>query len=92
MALKILWSYLTGRKQRTKINQSFSTWAEISFGAPQGSIMGPHLFIIYINDLSMSIEEFDVASYSDHCTAYEYKKTSDEIIICAYLNGTKIII
>ena len=81
-ALKLLWSYLTGRKHRTKINQSFSAWAEILFGVPQGSILGPLLFIIYINDLFMFTEDFDVANYADDCSAYEYKKTLSEVITC----------
>ena len=82
IALKLLCSNLTGRKQRTKINQSFSAWAEILFGVPQGSILGPLLFIIYLNDLFIFTDKFDVANYADDSSAYEYKKTLDEVITC----------
>ena len=43
-ALKFIYSYLKGRKQRTKINSSYSSFAEILFGVPQGSIPGPLIF------------------------------------------------
>ena len=45
-AIKLLHSYLTNRKQRTKINNSFSEWVEILIGIPQGSDLGPLIFTI----------------------------------------------
>ena len=47
-SLAYIYSYLSDRKQRTKVNNSYSRWADIKSGIPQGSIIGPLLFNIYI--------------------------------------------
>ena len=69
-ALEIIWSYLNNRLQRTKINASFSSWTEILQGVPQGSILGPILFNLYINDLFLILKECDVCNYADDTTPY----------------------
>ena len=53
-SLKLIHSYLSNRKQRVKVNDSYSSWSAILFGVPQRSIVGPLLFNIFICDVLLS--------------------------------------
>ena len=89
-SVRYIHSYLTDRKQRVKINASFSEWSKIKYGAPQGSILGPLLFNIFICDLFFDIIDIEVANYSDDTTPYTYDYTIENVIQKLEINGNKI--
>ena len=64
-ALNWFLSYLTNRVQCVSISRKCSNFLPISTGVPQGSILGPLLFIIYLNDLSRCTPNFDFTLYTD---------------------------
>ena len=79
-ALRFVHSYLKNRMQRTKINSEYSSWEEILFGVPQGSILGPLLFNIFLCDLYLIMENIDIASYADDNTPYTTGNSLEEVI------------
>lgn len=73
--LKIFDSYLVGRKQCVRINDSISYFETIKYGVPQGTVLGPLLFIIYVNDLFSIQSSGKIISYADD-TAIFYEDSS----------------
>ena len=73
-------SYLKNCMQRTKINSEYSYWEEIMFGVPEGSILGPLLFNIFLCDLFLIMENIGIASYADDNTPYTTGNSIEEVI------------
>ena len=67
-SLELMKSYLTNRWQRTKVNLSFSNWTELLQGVRQGSVLGPLLFNIYINDIFYVTEFTNICNYANGTT------------------------
>ena len=79
-SLKLMHSYLSGRKQRTKIGNSYSPWEDITQGVPQGSILGPLLFNIFLCDMFFLLHDIEIASYADDTTPYVSANSIEETI------------
>ena len=69
-SLNFLLDYLSLRKHRTKVGSSCSKWSEICRGMPQGSILGPLLFNILINDIFFFVEKSEISNFTDDKTIY----------------------
>ena len=75
-----IYSYLKRRKQGVKINGTESIFLILLSGVPQGSILGPILFNIFINDLFLFINEVELANFADDDTIYTSKKDVKEVL------------
>ena len=78
-AHKLLKSYLTNRKQYVKIGNQASKFGNITCGVPQGSVLGPLLFILYINDLHKACLTGNIRIFADDTNIFFKCKNNSEI-------------
>ena len=81
--LTLLTDFLRNRKQRVVLNGQHSSWADIKAGVPQGSILGPLLFLIYINDLTENLHSNPKLFADD---TFLFSTVTDEALSNSYLN------
>ena len=80
--LNLLYSYLTNRKQAVKIKDTTSDFLDILSGIPQGSILGPIMFNIFLNDMFLFTKSTNPNNYADDSTLSAFKDTTEELIFC----------
>ena len=90
-ALKLLLNYLSDRKMRVRIGANFSEWVNVLFGVPQGSILGPLLFNIFINGLFFLSLESKICNFADDNTLYVCD-TSFEAVLQKLLEDVPVVI
>ena len=76
-SLKLLTDYLTNRKQRTKIETSYSSWEDIKHGVPKGSILGPLLINIFVCDMFLMLDHTYFATYADDNAPYAVNENAE---------------
>ena len=83
--------YLHSRKQQTKVGSSYNKWSEIKHGIPQGSILGPLLFNIFINDLCIVIEKCDICNFADDNTLYSCRANLKTVLENLERDASKLL-
>ena len=71
-------SFLKNRQQRVVINNTLSSWKKVTSGVPQGSILGPLLFLVYVNDIGNGLIS-TTKLFADDCALYRKVNSAQDV-------------
>ena len=84
--LGILESFLADRKQRVTLDGKYSDWVDVGAGVPQGSLLGPILFLIYINDIVDTVQS-EIKIFADDTFIYRILCPNSTVLLNNDLNN-----
>ena len=77
--LRLIANYLSDRKQRVKVGSTYSDWLQTKTGVPQGSVLGPLLLNIFLNDFIYIVEHSEVCNFADDNTIFSCDDTFESV-------------
>lgn len=86
MAVNLLRSYLVGRTQRVRVGKNYSTFKQLCSGVPQGSVLGPLLFTMFIDDIFSRCQHVTMHAYADDLQLYLSRPIGLVEDLCARVN------
>ena len=73
-------NYLSNRKQRVRLGSGYSNWLPVSSGVPQGSLLGPLLILVHVNDIERTISKSKIMPHADDAASYYSSENKRNLI------------